>query len=291
MKKIITHNDRFHADDVFSVATLSLIFNGEIEVIRTRDKEIIDSGDIVLDVGDIYDPSKNRYDHHMPEGAGVRENGIPYASFGLIWKHFGKEYCDDEKVWEKVDRNLVQPIDAGDNGFSISTPTVEDVREFSMGAFVGIFNPTWTEDSSLYNENFFKVVDMAKLVIEREIKKAKDSVLGNKLVEKIYEETEDKRFIVLDEMYPWHDFIKDKKEVLFVLSPSKLGDKWRVTAVQEEGFKNRKDLPKSWSGKRDEELQEISGVKDAIFCHRNLFTAYTSSKEGALEMVKRALDN
>ena len=290
MKKIITHNDRFHADDVFSIATLNIIFNGEIEVIRTRDKEIIDSGDIVLDVGDIYDPSKNRYDHHMPEGAGKRENEIPYASFGLIWKHFGKDFCDNEKVWEKVDKNLVQPIDAGDNGFSISTSTVEDVREFSMGAFVGIFNPTWKEESSLYDENFFKVVDMAKQIIEREIKKAKDSVSGNELVEKIYEETEDKRFIVLDDIYPWHDFIKDKKEVLFVLSPSKLGDKWRVTAVQEEGFKNRKDLPESWSGKRDEELQEISGVEDAIFCHRNLFTAYTASKEGALEMVKIALE-
>jgi len=289
MKKIITHNDRFHADDVFSVATLNIIFNGEIEVTRTRDKEIIDTGDIVLDVGDVYDPSKNRYDHHMPEGAGKRENGIPYASFGLIWKHFGKEYCDNEKVWEKIDRNLVQPIDAGDNGFSIANSVMEDVREYSMGAFVGTFNPTWKEDSSLYDENFFKVVDIAKQVIEREIKKAKDSVSGNELVEKIYEKTEDKRFIVLDDMYPWHDFIKDKKEVLFVLSPSKLGDKWRVTAVQEEGFKNRKDLPESWSGKRDQELQEISGVKDAIFCHRNLFTAYTSSKEGALEMVKIAL--
>ena len=80
MKRIITHNGGFHTDDVFAVATL-LIFLGEeeTEVIRSRDPEIIKTGDFVVDTGFIYDPEKNLFDHHQIEGAGERGNGIPYA--------------------------------------------------------------------------------------------------------------------------------------------------------------------------------------------------------------------
>ena len=43
----------------------------------------MDSADIVIDVGGQYDPDAGRFDHHQRGGAGERENGIPYSSFGL----------------------------------------------------------------------------------------------------------------------------------------------------------------------------------------------------------------
>ena len=77
MQKIITHSGSFHSDDIFAVATLQLHFGVEnVEVIRTRDEEIIASGDIVVDVGGVYDAEKQRFDHHQ-NGAPVRDNGIP----------------------------------------------------------------------------------------------------------------------------------------------------------------------------------------------------------------------
>ena len=57
MKKIVTHNSDFHADDVFAVATLQIYLDklGEkYKIIRSRDPEIIATGDYVLDVGSIY---------------------------------------------------------------------------------------------------------------------------------------------------------------------------------------------------------------------------------------------
>ena len=57
--KIITHNAGFHTDDVFAVATLQLLLGDKTEVIRTRDEEIIQSGDYVVDVGGIYDEDNN----------------------------------------------------------------------------------------------------------------------------------------------------------------------------------------------------------------------------------------
>ena len=65
MKKLVTHNANFHADDIFATATLDLVFKSDIEVIRSRDPNIIESGDIVYDVGQIYDPERNRFDHHQ----------------------------------------------------------------------------------------------------------------------------------------------------------------------------------------------------------------------------------
>ena len=76
-KKLITHNGSFHADDIFACATLSLMLEkaGEkFEVIRTRDEEIIKTGDYVFDVGGIYDENLNRFDHHQTGGAGIRGN-------------------------------------------------------------------------------------------------------------------------------------------------------------------------------------------------------------------------
>jgi uncharacterized UPF0160 family protein len=82
-KTIVTHNGNFHADDVFSIAAFKCIFSS-FKLIRTRDFDIIAKADIVIDVGGEYDPEAGRFDHHQRGGAGERENGIPYSSFGLI---------------------------------------------------------------------------------------------------------------------------------------------------------------------------------------------------------------
>ena len=37
----------------------------QLEIIRSRDPAVIDSADIVVDVGGTYEPEKNRFDHHQ----------------------------------------------------------------------------------------------------------------------------------------------------------------------------------------------------------------------------------
>jgi uncharacterized UPF0160 family protein len=60
---------------------------------------------------------------------------------------------------------------------------------------------------------------------------------------------------------------------------------------EKKSFINRKDLPFSWSGLRDEEFQKVTGVSDAVFCHRALFLAVAKSKEGAIKLAQLALEN
>ena len=57
MKRMAVHNGIFHADDVFGVALMQSIYN-DLEIIRTRDDELIKTCDIVSDVGN------GKYDHH-----------------------------------------------------------------------------------------------------------------------------------------------------------------------------------------------------------------------------------
>src|SRR5437764_1161911 len=94
---IVAHNGNFHADDVFAVATVLLVLERSDfpawrqaipKIIRTRDPKTIEKADFVVDVGGVYDAENNRFDHHQAGGAGTRANGIPYASFGLVWKKF-----------------------------------------------------------------------------------------------------------------------------------------------------------------------------------------------------------
>jgi len=48
-------------------------------------------------------------------------------------------------------------------------------------------------------------------------------------------------------------------------------------------------LPAEWAGLRDAELARVTGVADAVFCHRNRFMAVARTKEGAVALAKLAL--
>ncbi len=292
-KKLITHYGSFHADDIFAAATLSLYFEkkGEaFEFIRTRDEEIIKSGDVVFDVGGVYDPAKDRFDHHQTGGAGKRDNGVEYASFGLVWKKFGMDLCGDQKVFDFIDKKLVAPIDAWDNGFDLYDLRGEVSPYLLQHLFFAMY-PTWKEDENTKDERFFKCVEIAKLVLSREIVQASDAVEAEEELLKAYNNTVDKRIIILDQNYPFEFVFHNFPEPVFVVYPRKTDNTWGVKVVRSDPktFSSRRDLPESWGGLQGEEFQKITGVQDAIFCHRALFLCGAKSREGAITLAKKAL--
>lgn len=291
--KIVTHNKHFHPDDVFAVAALSALIKEPFKVLRTRNPLIIKNADYVVDVGGEYDEEKNRFDHHQKDGAGARENGIPYASFGLVWKKYGGEISGSDEVAKIIEKKIVESTDASDNGVGLIKPMFDGVYPYSYFNVVSSLNPTWKEKDKNYDERFMKAVESAKKILLREIEIAQHFILGKEFVEKAYEEAADKRLIILDNEYSWKEVVNKYKEPLFVIEPNFEEGSWRIAAVRDDiySFKNRKNLPESWGGKRGEELALETGVSDAVFCHRNLFIAAASSKEGAIRMAKMAIDN
>jgi len=294
VKKITTHSGFFHADDLFAVAVLALKHQTEgIEVKRTRDESAITSADYVVDVGAEYDPANGRFDHHQDPGAGQRENGIPYASFGLVWKEFGLELSGSSVVAERVDQHLVQPIDAGDNGFAIYETLIEDLSPYTIQTVFSIMQPTWQEPKLSFDEAFDRCLVWALEILKREIKLAQAAVEAVDKVREAYDQALDKRVIVLDDHYPWKDTLLDYPEPIYVVSPRIEPGRWGVKAVPNKrfSFEIKKPFPESWAAKKDRDLQEVSGVGDAVFCHRNLFMCVAESREGAILLAQRALDN
>ena len=292
--KLVTHDGSFHADDIFAAATLSIFLSNKgkkFEIVRTRDEEIIADGDYVFDVGAIFDAEMNRFDHHQIGGAGKRDKGIEYASFGLVWKKFSRELCGSEKALEIIDIKLVAPIDAHDNGFDL-VENKYDISPYSIQDFFYSMRPTWREENLTDDEMFLKCVEIAKDILSREIIQAKDWVLAEEVVISTYNNTQDKRIIVLDKHYPFERVLNNFPEPIYVICPSRnIKNKWGVKALLEDPktFKNRKSFPKSWAGLRDEDLQKVTGVSDAVFCHRRLFLAVAKSKEGAIKLAELAL--
>jgi len=176
-KILITHNGSFHADDLFATAVLSILNKGNIKIIRTRDLEVIAKGDYVYDVGGIYDPENNRFDHHQKGGAGARENGIPYSSFGLIWKKYGEQLCESKEVADHIDKKIVQPIDAIDNGVDIVKPIFDGIMPYGAEQIFFVHTPTWKEKNVNIDLVFKEQSEEISKLLLREIEVAKDRAI------------------------------------------------------------------------------------------------------------------
>lgn len=151
--RAVTHDGIFHADDAFAAATLLVAHGGNVRIHRTREPARAAAADLAFDVGG------GAYDHHQPGGNGQRPNGIPYASFGLVWRDYGTRAVrqalpgghalDDDQAAEvaaEVDRLLVQPVDAADNGVALRTG--EPAIAAAAGAPVVVlprFIPDWQQ--------------------------------------------------------------------------------------------------------------------------------------------------
>lgn len=301
MKRLITHNAGFHADDVVAYVILQLVLDkkGEdYELVRSRDEEVIKTGDIVFDIGNIYDPKTHRYDHHQVGRAGSRENGILYGAAGLIWKHFGRELCDSDQVWLDVDRFFIAPLDAVDNGQSI-------VKEFnfdhvSLGGLAGIigsFVPSiYEENTPETNYNaFIKISGIMRELLERFIKSQNGLDRLYQEFLNVYQSGANKQVVLFEKNLPRPIMARatELSEILFIIYPDVLKSMWKAEVVCKEGenFQARLPFPAAWAGLRDKELQDVCGVSDALFAHPGQFLIGARSLQGVQQMVTQTLEH
>jgi len=76
---------------------------------------------------------------------------------------------------------------------------------------------------------------------------------------------------------------------MFAIYPNK--GRYTLQTVKDKDGKTKKDLPKEWAGKENEELSSITGVEDAIFCHTGRFIAVAGSPKGILKMAELAINH
>ncbi len=266
-----THSGKFHADDVFSSALL-LYLNPEITI--TRGNKVPDDFDgIVFDIG------RGRYDHHQKDSR-IRENGIPYAAFGLLWEDLGCEILGDELA-EKFDEAFVQPLDNNDN----------TGEKNELASLIGSFNPSWDENGGT-DEAFFRAVSVAGMILENKFARYLGNERADKRIEEVLEtrdQTGDSRILVLPEFIPCQKRLSET-EVAFVIFPSNRGGYCIQPQKKEYSLNYKCSFPSEWLGLENEKLQKETGLSSATFCHKGGFLMSVGDLSDAIRACQISLD-
>jgi uncharacterized UPF0160 family protein len=299
--RIVTHDGPFHSDEVLSVAILTKIFKNH-QVIRTRDKTVIDLADIVVDVGSVYNHQLRRYDHHMTNPP-MDARGHLFSSAGLVWYHYHSHYLrsigipktiDIEGVFveleylvEKIIRNRwIIPIDRGDNGFhSGPTPISELVSAMSP------IDPEKSRDK--FNKQFLEAVSMVSHLFERACFHIVDSVITKVKVNTCDKELyfDDRVVCVNVEVKDFSYFSNiDSHFVVYPVIDHNDGETYfNIRPIYNSVTKEYKTpFPTSICGISPEEIEE-KGFQDITFIHHSGFMDKARSKEAAIEFCGKML--
>ena len=294
---LITHTGTFHADEVLATVLLSKTFLGIATVLRTvavPEENFTETEPIIYDIGG------GKFDHHQKGGNGTRENGVPYASAGLVWKEYGSKIlcskfndasdAEIKFIFDYIDKSLIQGVDAYDNG--VLPKADYPAQSMNFSEIIRNFNPTWNSEETS-DSAFVQAVNFAEVIFDKLIETAHAKAKAKSIIENAISNSE-RGIMILSQEVDWQDaFFSSSnpkaKEINYVIFPSKRND-YKVRCVPDElnGFGQRMPLPVKWRGLKNEELQKCSGVSDAIFCHPNGFIAAADSLKGARKLAELA---
>ena len=222
----ITHGGKFHCDEVFATVIISKLLD-EVKLYRIQDMSKLTDLENLLSEKYVYDIGGGELDHHQPGGNGVRTNGVPFSSTGLVWRKFGHEILekynleDVEYAYELVDRDLIQGIDAYDNGL-IPKLNIK-YRIMHITKIIGSFNANWDEDVDS-DDCFMEALKLAKVVFDNVIKNTISKVKAKSKVDKAIKDSSE-GIMYLEKFVPWKEFVVESniekaKEINFVVFPS-----------------------------------------------------------------------
>lgn len=275
-----THGGKFHADDVFSSALL-LYLNPEITITRGN-KVPEDFEGIVFDIG------RGKYDHHQRDSR-IRENGVPYATFGLLWEELGIEILGKELA-SKFDESFIQPLDNNDN----------TGEKNELATLIGNFNPSWDVENG-ENEAFSRAVQTAGMILVNMFEKYKGNERADKRIEEILaahnsailfgEKSEiEAKILVLPEFVPCQKQLRET-EIAFIIFPSNRGGYCIQPLKKEHSLNYKCSFPESWLGLEGEELKIVTHLASANFCHKGGFIMTADNLNDAISACKISLEN
>ena len=118
-------------------------------------------------------------------------------------------------------------------------------------------------------------------------------IKSKRVINKLINENDDKFYLELDRYMPYEDAIISNEKalnILFVIYPSNRGG-YAIKTIpkSKEDKTDRLLLPEKWAGLQNEELEHVTKIKGATFCHYNRFIATAKTRDAILLMAKEAL--
>ncbi len=250
IKIVATHSGCFHADEVLAVSMIKYLPEfSNMWVIRSRNKDILDKADIVVDVGGKYEAENNRFDHHMRDFTHVHDEvyKIKMSSAGLIFKHYGKTIIDSilknlsqkknqvnsnrddntlepkdkqlSLIYDKLYYNFIAYVDGQDNGINQypDDVTPKYVNTTSYGNRIARLNPVWCEPDTDQSERFKLALDVAEGELIDQIKFVANVYLPaysmvKEAFDKRFETHKTGKILYFDFGFPWKSHLKQIEE-------------------------------------------------------------------------------
>jgi uncharacterized UPF0160 family protein len=282
-RSVGVHDGAFHADEVTACGLL-LVFDlvDRKRIFRSRDPHLLKECEYLCDVGGIWDPKAKRFDHHQAEYKGC------LSSAGMVLEYLLEEKIVEPAFYLYLKRSLIQGIDEHDTGRS---RLEEGTCSFSQ--VIANFLPIHYQASSMEMEkSFFEALDFTCGHLDRLWKRFLYQKECRDIVKKHMEM--EKLCLIFDEPISWlESFFEldgEKHPALFVIMPTE--NCWKLRGVPpsyKERMKVRLALPQQWAGLQGEELEKISKLEGAVFCHKGRFISIWKTKENALKALQYVL--
>lgn len=290
---LITHNNKFHPDDVFSTVFLSKYIENPV-LYRIGVGEVNYQNAIVYDVG------FGKFDHHGVDAKYRPNSNLKYCSFGLLWTEYGKDYLSKnnyeyiEELYNAIEEKLVKQIDGIDNG--IFPEIKAEYSLLDLDHIIDLFNPTWEEKDVDTDEYFLRALNTAEIIFDNLIKSEYAKIKATKKVLNCIDNVKD-NILILDEYLPYQEAVftstnPKAKEIKIVILPSNRGGyNIKPITVSKDSKELLINFPKRLFGLHDEELAKVSGIKTARFVHLTGFLASAETLDDAILLANQAINN
>lgn len=261
----ITHNGCFSANDVFSAALLKCL-NPQIKIIRASNVPDNFTG-LVYGLRNTLQGCQN-------ERKPVRRNRIPYASFGLLWRDYGRFLINNREGFRYFDDHFIQELDLAENY----------LHENSLTEMIDLFHPQTDEDE---DKMFWQAESIAEKILKREIRhthawmEAKEEI-GNRLKK----QEPDDPILIMERSVPFQDLLA-KTGIRFAIYPVHDG-KWKASVIRyhTDGSDKTIYFPEEWA-----ENDSLSDIVDGLLsCDRKGTFIITRDVQSAKEACINAIN-
>lgn len=278
-----THDGPFHADEVSACALLLLVdLIDRNLIVRSRKEEVLADCDFVCDVGGVYDPDTRRFDHHQADYRGE------LSSAGMVLAYLRDTGRLTEEEYLHLHDGIIGGVDAHDTGRAKPIP---GLCTFSH-VITQMLPIAYDASDEEFDAAFLVAVDFTLGHLARMLERYRYIAGCRQEVAVAMEEGGE--LLLFDRKIPWlENFFAlggDDHPALFVIMPA--GPHWKLRAIPptyQERMAVRLPLPAEWAGLLNSDLERVSGISGAVFCHKARFISVWESKEAAIEAFHQTL--
>lgn len=279
---VVTHDGKFHPDEIYACVLLAFFKNAKIRFTRTRDEKKLEryknKRDVyVIDVGGEYHSSMLNFDHHQSTFNAVNANGNVMSSCGLIFKYLKGDIDRLPKSIATKIETFVDNLDKHDNG-------VEYFREVE---FISLYN------SSASKHRFLNAFKAACTHFQNLLGRWYEEYRMELLEEEVLDSLQD-GVLYSDDMISITPRMNANPNAKVLVA--KRNDAEYCIKSLNEGeaidFSMRCPAPESWRGLSGRDLEQASGFDGMVFSHKSGFlTIVKGNKDQAVAVARYIVEN